>query len=241
MRSLLVTGLLLAGPLFAMAAQADEGFGVLRFLHNATQEARMVVFFARREVILAGGDAINTEHLLLGLIRQDPSLVGRFLSDGDSTEKVRSDLIRALGADPDLGRDYNPTRRDELMPTLQRETSTSREVPLSTECGQLLILAYEQARQEQMLKTNGQEPVELPLPQYWNRSDTPSEMTDAMKEELARMEEAVRKGARPYVQTKHVLLAILSVPGTPAEQMLSAHGVKLDEVRRAFSEDEAEE
>ena len=237
MRLLLLAGLLLAGPVFMMAAQSEGGFGVIRFMHNATEEALRVLFYARLETSLVGSDSIKTEHLLLGLIRVKPALVERFLPDGDSTKKVRSDLIRALGADPDLVPNYDPTQPGELGATLQREHPTSREVPLDRECGQLLIVAYEQARSEQMLKRNGKEPEELPVPQYWNRSDTPGEVTEEMKEELARMEEAVRRGVRPYVEPKHVLLAILSTPGTPAEQILAAHGVKLEEVRRALSEE----
>jgi len=224
-----------------MAAQTEDGFGAIRFLHNATQETLKLVFFARLEASLVRGESIKPEHLLLALTRQQPSLVGRFLTAGDSVESLRSDLIRSLGTDPDLVPNYNPKERAEWMALLQAEPPSSHEVPLSQECGQLLILAFNEGRREQVLKTNGQEPPEMPVPEYWNRSDTPSEMTEEMKAELARMEEAAKRGARPYVQPKHVLIAILSMSGTPAEQILTEHGVRLDDVRKALAEDEAEE
>jgi hypothetical protein len=240
MRLLLLAGILLAGPVFLMAAQAEDGSHVLRFMNNATEQARRVLFHAFLEVNLVGGDSIKTEHLLLGLIRESPSLIGRFLRSGDSVQNVRSEVIRSLGADPDLVPDYDAKQPAELHAMLDRVPPTSREAQLSPECGQLLIGAYEQARSEQISR-NGKEPEEVPIPSWLNRSDTPREMTEEMKAEMARMNEAVRRGVRPYVEPKHVLIAILSAHGTPAEQILIAHGLKLDDVRRALLEDESEE
>jgi ATP-dependent Clp protease ATP-binding subunit ClpC len=44
-----------------------------------TEKARRVIFFARYEASQLGSSTIETEHLLLGLIREDKSLAARFL------------------------------------------------------------------------------------------------------------------------------------------------------------------
>jgi ATP-dependent Clp protease ATP-binding subunit ClpC len=44
-----------------------------------TEKARRVIFFARYEASQFGSQAIETEHLLLGLLREDKALAHRFL------------------------------------------------------------------------------------------------------------------------------------------------------------------
>ncbi|MDQ3256655.1 MAG: hypothetical protein M3R15_22655, partial [Acidobacteriota bacterium] len=44
-----------------------------------TEKARRVIFFARYEASQFGAPAIEPEHLLLGLMREDKTLTARFL------------------------------------------------------------------------------------------------------------------------------------------------------------------
>jgi len=44
-----------------------------------TEKARRVIFFARYEASQFGSPYIETEHLLLGLLREDKQLANRFL------------------------------------------------------------------------------------------------------------------------------------------------------------------
>ena len=71
-----------------------------------TERARRVIFFARYEASQFGSHAIETEHLLLGLIREDKNLTNRFLQ-APSIESLRMEIAsrttirrasRALGA-----------------------------------------------------------------------------------------------------------------------------------------------
>ena len=43
-----------------------------------TEKARRVIFFARYEASQFGSPYIETEHLLLGLLREDKALTNRF-------------------------------------------------------------------------------------------------------------------------------------------------------------------
>ena len=54
-----------------------------------TEKARRVIFFARYEASQFGGCCIETEHLLLGLLREDKSLTHRFLREPTPVEAIR--------------------------------------------------------------------------------------------------------------------------------------------------------
>jgi ATP-dependent Clp protease ATP-binding subunit ClpC len=44
-----------------------------------TEKARRVIFFARYEASQFGSPYIESEHLLLGIVREDKALINRFL------------------------------------------------------------------------------------------------------------------------------------------------------------------
>ena len=92
-----------------------------------TEKARRVVFFARYEASQYGSPYIETEHLLLGMLREDKPLVSRALR---STHRESVDTLRA---------------EVETLITKRPRISTSVEVPLSQECKQILVFAGEEA------------------------------------------------------------------------------------------------
>jgi len=58
-----------------------------------TEKARRVIFFARYEASQFGNPLIETEHLLLGLIREDKTLTSRFIpKSGASIESIRKEI-----------------------------------------------------------------------------------------------------------------------------------------------------
>jgi uncharacterized protein (TIGR03435 family) len=93
-----------------------------------TEEARRVLFFARYEAHRLGGVAIETEHLLLGLIREGHGLASRiFAASPRSLEQLRKKLDDgANGAEPVVAAD---------LP----------EIPFSDETKRVLLLAAEEA------------------------------------------------------------------------------------------------
>ena len=90
-----------------------------------TEKARRVIFFARYEVSEFGSPEIETEHLLLGLLRKNETLVGQFLNSAQSMESIRKRLL-----------EHFPIR--EKIPT-------SVDLPLSEECKRVLTYAEEEA------------------------------------------------------------------------------------------------
>jgi ATP-dependent Clp protease ATP-binding subunit ClpC len=90
-----------------------------------TEMARRVIFFARYEASLYGSPYMESEHFLLGLLREDLALVRRFLGPNSVTTDIRAEIERQI------------TRRERI--------STSVEVPLTTECEKILKLAVEES------------------------------------------------------------------------------------------------
>src|SRR5271166_3106308 len=90
-----------------------------------TEKARRVIFFARYEASQFGSPYIETEHLLLGLLREDKALTNRFLRSHASVESIRKQI--------------------EAHTTIREKVSTSVDLPLSNECKRILAYAAEEA------------------------------------------------------------------------------------------------
>src|SRR5229473_16837 len=88
-----------------------------------TEKARRVIFFARYEASQFGSPYIETEHLLLGIIREDKALTNRFLRS--HVASIRKEV--------------------ESQTTLREKTSTSVDLPLSNESKRVLAYAAEEA------------------------------------------------------------------------------------------------
>jgi len=61
-----------------------------------TEKARRVIFFARYEASQYGSPYIETEHLLLGLMREDKALANRFLRSHGSIESIRKEIEQRI-------------------------------------------------------------------------------------------------------------------------------------------------
>ena len=66
-----------------------------------TERAKKVMELAVREALSLGHNYIGTEHILLGLVRENEGVGARILLDFDAdAEKVRNEVIRTLGGTP---------------------------------------------------------------------------------------------------------------------------------------------
>jgi ATP-dependent Clp protease ATP-binding subunit ClpC len=90
-----------------------------------TDKARRVVFFARYEASQFGSPYIETEHLVLGLLREDKALTHRFLGSPGTLEAVRKEI--------------------EQHTTIREKIHTSVDLPLSNENKRVLAYAAEEA------------------------------------------------------------------------------------------------
>jgi ATP-dependent Clp protease ATP-binding subunit ClpC len=91
-----------------------------------TEKARRVIFFARYEASQFGSPSIETEHLLLGLIREDRNLTARFIPRASATiQDIRKEI--------------------EGRTLVRGKVSTSVDLPFSEECKRALNSAAEES------------------------------------------------------------------------------------------------
>ena len=91
-----------------------------------TEKARRTIFFARYEASQFGTPYIDTEHLLLGLLREDKALANRFLRSHAAVESIRKQI--------------------EGHTTIREKVSTSVDLPLSHECKRVLAYGAEESK-----------------------------------------------------------------------------------------------
>ena len=89
-----------------------------------TEYARRVIFFARYEASQFGSDLIEPEHFLLGLFREDPALMRRFIP-GVTVDTIREQIERETAPRP--------------------KGSTSVDMPLSHALKRVLAFGAEEA------------------------------------------------------------------------------------------------
>src|SRR6202140_4779469 len=103
-----------------------RGWSVWRtsMFERYTEKARRVIFFARYEASQFGSAQIETEHLLLGVLREDKALANRFLRSAATVESIRQQI--------------------EELATRSGKVSTSVDLPLSHESKRVLAYAAEE-------------------------------------------------------------------------------------------------
>jgi len=89
-----------------------------------TEKARRVIFFSRYEASQFGSPHIETEHLLLGLVREDKALTNRFFRSHASVASIRKQI--------------------EEQTTIREASSISVDLPLSSESRRVLAYAAEE-------------------------------------------------------------------------------------------------
>ncbi|HEV2114804.1 MAG TPA: Clp protease N-terminal domain-containing protein [Terriglobales bacterium] len=129
-----------------------------------TEKARRVIFFARCEASQFGAQQVETEHLLLAFVREDPSLSRRLLPN-TSLEALHKEV--------------------ESRTTVRETVSTSVDMPVSNESKRVLAYAAE---------------------------------------------EAERLGHK-HIGSEHLLLGLLRETRSLAANLLTSHGVRLEDAR----------
>src|ERR1017187_593861 len=100
------------------------GWGAYMF-ERYTEKARRVISFARYAASQFGSPHIETEHLLLGLLREDTPIINRFLRSHASVEFIRKQI--------------------KGHTAIREKLSTAVDLPLSNECNRVLAYAAEEA------------------------------------------------------------------------------------------------
>src|ERR687892_217153 len=106
-----------------------------------TEKARRVIFFARYEASQFGAPAIEPEHLLLGLMREDKTLTARFLARAQTSLEairkeiegrapLREEVSRQSGNDPRAAQKKETPHLAEFSRDLTEDASNDKLDPL---------------------------------------------------------------------------------------------------------------
>jgi len=144
-----------------------------------TESARRAVFFARYEASNYGSPYIETEHLLLGLLREHRGLAKWFPGDTNVEPQIRAEIEKRI------------TRGNRF--------STSVEVPVSSECKQVLNLAMDASER---LGHNQVEPEHLLIGILRVEESLAAQVLIARGVKLDPIQEPLAKAPRPTDQAR---------------------------------------
>jgi ATP-dependent Clp protease ATP-binding subunit ClpC len=134
-----------------------------------TEKARRVIFFARYEASQFGSPYIETEHVLLGILREDKALVNRIFKSLGAIETIRSEI--------------------ETNAAIREKVSTAVDLPLSNENKRVLRHAEAEAKK---LAHQHIAPGHLLLGLMREEKCSAAKLLSAPKVQLEQVREAVR-------------------------------------------------
>jgi len=205
------------------------------------EPARQVVVLAQDSARNLGHNYIGTEHLLLGLIRNEQGLAARVLLALGLTEaRVRDDVIRIVGASEDHtdGRIPFTSRAKTLFEYSLRERLALHDPVIGTEHMLLALLRVDQGVAVRILTDAGFDPLAIrnevlrvrdgqPMRHAGtiDRSVLPAEWLIAISPTLAVLGSEIRRTFGRDPDTGDLLVALAGISGQPAADALRSIGV----------------
>ena len=228
-----------------------------------TKESRNVLTFAHEEAVRFNHNYIGTEHLLLGLIREEDSVAARVLSSlGIRLQKVRSAVkfIIGRGDQATAGSIGLTPRAKKVIELANDEADQLNHYSIGTEhlllglvregegiaAGVLesLGVSLEKVRAQviraidfgNIASTLSSSAAELRTPKRPDASASGERLnpfTKGAKRSLTLAEEEARRFNRPAIGTEHLLLGFIREGDGVAARVLKDKGVSLADARRA--------
>jgi bifunctional UDP-N-acetylglucosamine pyrophosphorylase/glucosamine-1-phosphate N-acetyltransferase len=177
-----------------------------------TEKARRVIFFARYEACQFGSPTIETEHLLLGLLREDKALTNRFLHAHDYAESIRKQI--------------------EAHTTIREKFETTVDLPLSNESKRVIAYAAEDSERLGH-KHIGTEHLLLGL--LREEKCLAAQILEERGVSLAQIRDEL---ARQPPQSESITM--VSARPSPRASWLAHHGVTIDRPESCVIDSEAE-
>ncbi len=214
-----------------------------------TQQARQVVVWAQQEARGLRHNYIGTEHILLGLLREEQGLAARVLESlGLTVERVRAQVVRIVGSgeEPSLGQiPFTPHAKKVLEMALHEALSLGHDY-IATEHVLLGLLRDDEGvavrilldcdvdlpdlRDEVIVRTGSPRPAtDEPTSSGPGPAIDPGWL-DGLPVLLKPLGEEIRGDLGRAPDLGDLLLALICVPHTPAAEALNELGLDVDEV-----------
>lgn len=170
-----------------------------------TPRAKEVLGLALREALVLGHQHIGTEHLLLGLIREEESVAARILIEqGAHLEKARQHVVMVLASQP-----ASPGPMVQDIKTY-RTGYRNREAIVS-ECGERTERHARQAWEAEVMVFEN--------------------FNERARRAVVTAQEEARALHHDFIGTEHILLGLLGAGGGVADVVLRSLSVDAEEVR----------
>jgi ATP-dependent Clp protease ATP-binding subunit ClpA len=214
-----------------------------------TQQARQVVVWAQEEARGLRHNYIGTEHILLGLLREQQGLAGRVLESlGLTVERVRAQVVRigGSGEEPSLGQIPITPQAKQVLEMAPGEALSLGHDYVATEHVLLGLLRDDQGvavrilldcdvdlpdlRDEVIVRTGSARPAtDEPTSSGPGPAIDPGWL-DGLPVLLKPLGEEIRGDLGRAPDLGDLLLALICVPHTPAAEALNELGLDVDEV-----------
>jgi ATP-dependent Clp protease ATP-binding subunit ClpC len=212
-----------------------------------TEKARRVIFFARYEASQFGSPTIDTEHLLLGILRETQPLGRSILFRLDEVrDQIRAQIPQQEGIPTNIDLPFS----DASKATLGRVAQKAKERPHDAITPELILLALLEdeeclatrilqqagvniaALRDELNATPGEAEEVAVTKQQFGFGLVSSFRLSAEIQEILKyaMEEAEQLGHKS-ASSEHLLLALLRHESSPAARLLRDSGVDLKQIR----------
>jgi hypothetical protein len=214
-----------------------------------TQQARQVVVWAQEEARGLRDGYIGTEHILIGLLREEQGLAARVLeSHGVTVERVRAQVVRivASGEEPSSGQIPFTPQAKQVLETALREALSLGHDDVATEHVLLGLLRDDEGvavrilldcdidlpdlRDEVIVRTGSVRPeTDEPTSSGPGPAIDPGWL-DGLPVLLKPLGEEIRADLGRAPDLGDLLLALVCVPHSPAAEALNELGLDVDEL-----------
>jgi Clp amino terminal domain, pathogenicity island component len=226
--------------------------GILRVLFERfTERARQVIVLAQEEARMLKHNYIGSEHILLGLLREEEGLAARVLESLDITvERVRADVIRLVGSGDELTSGqipFTPRAKKVLELSLNEALSLGHNyigtehillglVRVNDGVAARVLLDFaadaDMIRDEMIRMLSGPEARErteiTPIGAHRGRQLIDQDWLDGLAAILNDLAAEIRRELKREPDTGDLLLALACAPDTRSGQALGELGVDVD-------------
>jgi ATP-dependent Clp protease ATP-binding subunit ClpA len=224
-----------------------------------TERARQVVVLAQEEARALRHNYIGTEHILLGLLREEEGLAARVLTDlGLTVEDVRKEVVRLVGPGEEVASGQIPftVRAKKVLEAALREALFLGNNHIETEHILLGLVSGDEGVAARILLHAGMDPDRIrdrvtqllsgpsgrrpptggePGAGAGAAADVPGRRVRRFTSQARQAVEAARREAfslgHAHIGSEHILLGLLSDAESESAQIVAAFGVSVQGVR----------
>jgi ATP-dependent Clp protease ATP-binding subunit ClpA len=215
-----------------------------------TEKARRTIFFARYEASHHGSSQIESEHLLLGLLRENRTLASLGTVDFDH---LRQQIEQQTPVQPVVGTSVDLPLSNEckrILAYAAEEAERFRHLHIGTEhlllgmlrepnCKAAAILTREGVRLEAMRARVQSSPAQEDLPRSLAKVSVSLDLSAASRQVLEAALVAAKAADAKSIDPAHLLLGFIADKTSPAARMLERAGVTEERIRGELSGDGA--